>query len=64
LSSAFESVLGHEFARPELLREALTHRSAVDRRIGLSNDRLDLIGVRVLGLILAVWLAEVFTAVH
>jgi len=62
LSTAFEAVLGHEFARPELLREALTHRSAVDRRRGRSNERLEFIGDRVLGLTMAEWLAERFPA--
>ena len=27
LADPFESILGHEFIRPELLREAMTHRS-------------------------------------
>jgi ribonuclease-3 len=62
-----EQIVGHSFARPELLREALTHRSAAyDRRTrgrpgGLvSNERLEFIGDRVLGLLLAEWLAERF----
>jgi ribonuclease-3 len=29
LNSPIETILGHEFSRPELLREAMTHRSAV-----------------------------------
>ena len=60
-------VLGHEFARPGLLREALTHRSApgVTRGRGLrrgagSNERLEFVGDRVLGLLIAEWLAERF----
>ncbi len=63
--------LGHDFARPDLLREALTHRSAVigrslargrtARRSGAgSNERLEFIGDRVLGLLIAEWLAERF----
>lgn len=66
-----EDILGHEFARPELLAEALTHRSAVigvrlsrgrtARRSGAgSNERLEFIGDRVLGLLVAEWLAERF----
>jgi ribonuclease-3 len=66
-----EHILGHDFVRPELLREALTHRSAVigrrlshgrtARRTGAgSNERLEFIGDRVLGLLTAEWLAERF----
>jgi ribonuclease-3 len=62
LSAAFEAVIGHDFVRPDLLREALTHRSAVDRRRGRSNERLEFIGDRVLGLTMAEWLAERFPA--
>ncbi|HET9018461.1 MAG TPA: ribonuclease III [Acetobacteraceae bacterium] len=65
------TLVGHHFARPELLREALTHRSAVPARIGRggrtlpatgagSNERLEFIGDRVLGLVMAEWLAERF----
>ena len=64
------SLLGHEFLRPELLREALTHRSAAhgprsgQMRRGQkgrgSNERLEFIGDRVLGLLIAEWLAERF----
>jgi ribonuclease-3 len=66
-----EDILGHEFARPELLREALTHRSAVVGRAlsggrtargngAGSNERLEFVGDRVLGLLIAEWLAERF----
>ncbi len=60
-----EAILGHRFAQPELLREALTHRSASThgvRRAGAvaSNERLEFIGDRVLGLLIAEWLAERF----
>ena len=58
-----EAILGHSFARPELLREALTHRSAVHgrgRRGRGSNERMEFIGDRVLGLLIAEWLAERF----
>lgn len=59
------NVFGHHFARPELLREALTHRSAVRerRRPGPpagSNERLEFIGDRVLGLLIAEWVADRF----
>lgn len=55
-------LLGHEFARPELLGEALTHRSAAGARGVGSNERLEFIGDRVLGLIVAEWLIERFPA--
>ncbi len=66
-----EAALGHSFARPELLREALTHRSAVGgafvsrgRRAPStgagSNERLEFLGDRVLGLVMAEWLIERF----
>jgi ribonuclease III len=56
--AAAETVLGHSFARPELLREALTHRSAAQGKG--SNERLEFVGDRVLGLLIAEWLAERF----
>jgi ribonuclease-3 len=62
VSISFETILDHSFARPDLLREALTHRSAVQGR-GRghgSNERLEFIGDRVLGLLMAEWLAERF----
>lgn len=60
MSITFETILGHQFTRPELLREALTHRSAVrprGRGPG-SNERLEFVGDRVLGLLVAEWLVE------
>lgn len=61
-----EAILGHRFSRPELLREALTHRSAASvgrqgRGKGAgSNERLEFVGDRVLGLLMAEWLADRF----
>lgn len=54
--------LPHRFARPELLDEALTHRSAEKSRQGrsLTNERLEFLGDRVLGLAIAEWLMERF----
>ncbi len=56
---ASEDILGHHFADPALLRQALTHRSAVAAGRGRqrSNERLEFIGDRVLGLVIAEWLA-------
>lgn len=64
-----EAILGHRFARPDLLREALTHRSAAamsaapgrpGKKGAGSNERLEFVGDRVLGLLIAEWLAERF----
>lgn len=66
-------LLGHRFARPALLHEALMHRSALPaarpsrarhgRPSGTgSNERLEFIGDRVLGLVVAEWLAERYPA--
>jgi ribonuclease-3 len=55
-----EILLGHRFAQPKLLTEALTHRSAAGARGKGSNERLEFIGDRVLGLIVAEWLIERF----
>lgn len=62
-TASIETILGHAFVRSELLREALTHRSAVHgrgRRGRGSNERMEFIGDRVLGLLIAEWLAERF----
>lgn len=50
--------LGHTFAQPELLEEALTHPSATTRKStrrgeGRDYDRLEFLGDRVLGLVIA-----------
>lgn len=47
-----EAALGHTFAKPERLDQALTHSSAVDDRTR-SNERLEFLGDRVLGLAVA-----------
>ncbi|MCH7930930.1 MAG: ribonuclease III [Proteobacteria bacterium] len=52
-------VLGHDFARPALLAEALTHPSA---RGGGGYERLEFLGDRVLGLIVADMLMAAFPA--
>jgi ribonuclease-3 len=65
--NAVENLVGHRFSRPELLAEALTHRSAAHARStgrgpkgGGSNERLEFVGDRVLGLVMAEWLLERF----
>src|SRR5689334_22848581 len=62
MSETLETILGHTFQRPALLREALTHRSAAHghHKGRGSNERLEFIGDRVLGLSMAEWLAERF----
>lgn len=58
----FEEALGHAFARPELLEQALTHRSAVRARGKVSEgyERLEFLGDRVLGLLVAELLVHRF----
>ncbi len=48
--AALEDKLGHRFADPALLKRALTHASAAST---LSNERLEFLGDRVLGLVVA-----------
>lgn len=63
---ALEERLGYSFKSKALLRKALTHRSAVyDRKFNRikgkrarSNERLEFMGDRVLGLVMAEWLLE------
>ncbi|HEY5597299.1 MAG TPA: ribonuclease III [Kiloniellales bacterium] len=53
---ALARLLGHDFVQPELLRQALTHPSAANRRPGGGDDsyqRLEFLGDRVLGLVIA-----------
>jgi len=76
LIARLETAVGHTFRQPALLREALTHRSALHERVAGrtangrrgrspvaqrgagSNERLEFIGDRVLGLLMAEWLLE------
>ncbi|MFN7004134.1 MAG: ribonuclease III [Roseinatronobacter sp.] len=50
--TAFAARLGHEFARPELLLRALTHPS-MSSPARPDNQRLEFLGDRVLGLVMA-----------
>jgi ribonuclease III len=54
--------LGHPFSRPALLKEALTHRSAVSASVveRFGYERLEFLGDRVLGLIIANLLLQHF----
>ena len=49
---AFMARLGHDFARPDLLVRALTHGS-IASTTRPDNQRLDFLGDRVLGLVMA-----------
>ena len=66
MSQALDAILGYRFTRSDLPREALTHRSALQGKRSApgssktSNERLEFIGDRVLGLLIAEWLAERF----
>ena len=62
MTGVLQERLGHRFREPGLLEHALTHRSAADprRRMLDSNERLEFLGDRVLGLCIAEWLAERF----
>jgi ribonuclease-3 len=61
---ALQERIGHRFAQPALLEQALTHSSVADPARGAldSNERLEFIGDRVLALLMAEWLAERFPA--
>ncbi|MFY0311984.1 ribonuclease III [Leisingera sp. D0M16] len=54
---AFEERIGHKFARPELLQRAVTHAS-VSSSTRKDNQRLEFLGDRVLGLVMATALLE------
>lgn len=57
--------LGHTFANPHLLEDALTHPSLAGsvrqrKKGGAPYERLEFLGDRVLGLVIAEWLYETF----
>lgn len=54
---AFEERIGHKFARPDLLQRAVTHAS-VSSPNRKDNQRLEFLGDRVLGLVMATALLE------
>lgn len=60
--AAAQAHLGVTFRDPRVLARALTHSSAVDLMPGggASNERLEFLGDRVLGLLMAEWLLERF----
>ncbi len=59
MSSPIEDALGYEFADPDLLRVALTHRSYSNERGEKDNyERLEFLGDAVLGLVASRWLYD------
>lgn len=50
--NAFESIIGYTFKDQQILRQALTHASAVERENG-NYERMEFLGDRVLGLVIA-----------
>jgi ribonuclease-3 len=58
---AFQAKIGYEFNDPDLLIQALTHASYNDKhKIDLDNERLEFLGDRVLGLVIANALFKAF----
>ena len=57
--SALQNRLGHQFADPALLTQALKHASGQQDRLN-SNERLEFLGDRVLGLAVAAMLYDRF----
>lgn len=55
-----EERLGYTFKNPRLLQQALTHPSALPSGQGVDFERLEFLGDRVLGVIVASWLFEEF----
>jgi ribonuclease-3 len=57
--TGLQDILGHRFEKPGILIQALTHSSATRDRLD-ANERLEFLGDRVLGLVLAGLLLEAF----
>lgn len=55
-----EKAIGHSFKNAHLLQQALTHPSALPSGKGVAFERLEFLGDRVLGLVVATWLFEEF----
>jgi len=59
--AALEARLGHDFKDRSLLERALTHASSAGTSgAQKTNERLEFLGDRVLGLCMAEWLAELY----
>lgn len=59
MSSDFETILGHRFSDQSLLTRALTHASAGGRAKS-DNERLEFLGDRILGMVIAEALFRAF----
>ena len=57
--AGLQDILGHRFEKPGILIQALPHSSATRHRLD-ANERLEFLGDRVLGLVLAGMLLEAF----
>lgn len=57
--NTLQSALGYTFNDPSLLKQALTHSSAASKRLK-SNERMEFLGDRILGLVLAEMLLEAY----
>lgn len=57
--NSLQAAIGYTFNDPSLLKQALTHSSAASKRLK-SNERMEFLGDRVLGLCLAEMLLEAF----
>jgi len=56
-----EETLGYKFKKPEMLDRAMTHRSAAQGKAAAwSNERLEFLGDRILGLVIVETLLERF----
>lgn len=55
-----EKAIGYSFQNSRLLQQALTHPSALPSGQGVDFERLEFLGDRVLGLVVAKWLYEEF----
>ena len=55
-----EKSLGYSFKNTRLLKQALTHPSALLSGQGAEFERLEFLGDRVLGLVVATWLFDEF----
>ena len=60
--AAFERRIGYTFSNRSLLAQALSHSSAKDTK-GTDNERLEFLGDRVLGLVVAEMLYDRFSAI-
>jgi ribonuclease-3 len=57
-----KQTLGRQFRTPALLLEALSHPSLSGGSAGMSYERLEFLGDRVLGCVMAAWIFERFPA--